>query len=63
MGTLYYLSPEQLQAQANGQEIDFDGPVMSGYKKGDAANLIRKAFKNQAEPVRSGCAAPFYNPT
>ena len=29
VGTLYYMSPEQLQAQANGQEIDFRSDIFS----------------------------------
>ena len=29
VGTLYYMSPEQLQAQANGQEIDGRSDIFS----------------------------------
>src|SRR5262249_51853694 len=29
VGTLYYMSPEQLQAQANGQEIDWRSDIFS----------------------------------
>jgi serine/threonine protein kinase len=29
VGTLYYMSPEQLQAQANGQEIDGRSDILS----------------------------------